>query len=187
MVQDSNSEHQLLLPTANWCPIFAFRTSQRAGPDTSPTAMATCPPPTLLLALVPPTLRALAAAAAAVAPADVPTTLPPLLLPPPQLLPPPLPLLLLLILLLLLLPPMLLAAPAAADLSALPPPQCEHRENVARPAEQLSDQRDWPVRVNPQTPTRFYTFLIMLICRSDAFLRSCSICTRGLIANRGWF
>ena len=28
--RDSNSGHQLLLPTANWCPIFASRTTQGA-------------------------------------------------------------------------------------------------------------------------------------------------------------
>ena len=28
MVRDSNSGHQLLLPPANWCPIFASRATQ---------------------------------------------------------------------------------------------------------------------------------------------------------------
>ena len=28
VVRDSNSGHQLLLPPANWCPMFAFRTTQ---------------------------------------------------------------------------------------------------------------------------------------------------------------
>ena len=28
VARDSNSGHQLLLPRANWCPIFAFRTTQ---------------------------------------------------------------------------------------------------------------------------------------------------------------
>ena len=31
MVRDSNSEHQLLLPPANWRPIFASRTTQGGG------------------------------------------------------------------------------------------------------------------------------------------------------------
>ena len=31
VVQTSNSGHQLLLPPANWCPIFASRTTQGGG------------------------------------------------------------------------------------------------------------------------------------------------------------